>query len=218
MQPKPQAIDDGFLVIFEGIDGSGKTTQLELAQAKLAQLDWSQLYATRNLGGTPIGEALRQVILSPLTRPTETNLYISVAIQEALAVEIQAQRAKQSLILMDRGPLSLAAYEVYGSGLDATLGWEHVTSGMQKLRPELTIVYQADVKTALQRARQKAGKTDYFESKPASYFEKVAAGYAAAAERYADQVVIIDAEQPVEEVHMQTMDAILQALAQKLQA
>lgn len=201
-------------MVFEGIDGSGKTTQLELARAALLKEGWP-VYATRNLGGTPIGEQLREVIKSPIERPGATNFYISVAIQEALAGTIESERAEGQVILMDRGPISLAAYEIYGGGFDKTLGWRHVDAGMAKLQPELVILYKADVPTALEQARQKPGRADYFESKPPSFFEKVARGYEAAAERYAKQTVIIDAVQPIQAIHDQTMLLIRQALAEK---
>jgi dTMP kinase len=128
---------------------------------------------------------------------------------------IEAERANGKLIFMDRGPLSLAAYEIYGGGLNETLGWQHVDAGMQQIRPELTIIYTADIKTALRRAHRKVRKADYFESKPPGFFERVAKGYTAAASRYPYETVTIDAGQPVEAVHAQTTRAIQQALDKK---
>jgi dTMP kinase len=210
----PRSVPNGLLVIFEGIDGTGKTTQLNLAEEALRREGWL-VQTSRNLGGTPIGEALRKVIKSSLPRPSATNLYISVAIQEALIEATQVDRAQGPIILMDRGPLSLAAYEVYGEDLDATLGWQHVEDGLTRLKPELTIIYEADVAIALQRARRKGGKSDYFESKPPEFFERVANGYAAAAKRYPAQTVTVNADQPVEAIHALTMQHIKQALAKK---
>lgn len=212
MSPAVKSLQDGLVIVFEGIDGVGKTTQLEHAQAQLEAEGWP-LYISRNLGGTPIGEELRRIILSPLPRPETTNLYISVAIQEALVGAIESERAQGKLILMDRGPLSLAAYEIYGSRLDPGLAWPHVENGMSKLGPELTIIYDADVETALRRTHQKPGKSDYFEIKSSDYFERVAEGYKRAAQRYDKTCVIIDAGQSIEAVHEQTMRAIRQVLA-----
>jgi dTMP kinase len=214
MSATPKPIPNGLIVVFEGVDGVGKTTQLLLAKDALLSQGWP-VYITRNLGGTPIGEELRKVMLAPLERPTTTNLYLSVAIQEALVGVIEAERAKDQLIFMDRGPLSLAAYEIYGGQLNETLGWQHVDAGMQQLKPELTIIYTADVKTALQRARRKSRPADYFESKPPGFFERVAHGYATAAERYPYEIITIDANQPIETVHGQTLRAIQQALDKK---
>jgi dTMP kinase len=216
MRAIKKPIPDGLIVVFEGIDGVGKTTQLKLTQDTLVAQGWP-VYTTRNLGGTPIGEALRKVMKAPIERPATTNLYISVAIQEALAEAIDLERAKGKIILMDRGPLSLAAYEIYGGGLDEVLGWQHVEDGIKQLRPELTIVYSADTATALRRVRQKSDKTDYFESKPHSFFERVYQGYEIAAKRYPSSVVIIDADRSIETVQAQTMQAVQQALDKKLQ-
>ena len=211
MDLKPDTIPGGLLIIFEGIDGVGKTTQLELARNTL-QIEGWPVYVTRNLGGTPIGEELRKVIKSPLERPAATNLYISVAIQEALAETIESVRANGKLILMDRGPLSLAAYEIYGGHLDEALGWQHVEAGMKKLRPELNIIYSTDVGIALERTRKKSGKTDYFESKPPDFFERVAQGYQAAAKRYSSTTIVIDANRPIEVIQAETIQAIKEAL------
>lgn len=214
MNTTPIPLAGGRLIVFEGIDGVGKSTQLAMAHKVLKAEKWP-LHTTRNLGGTPVGEALREVMLSPrLERPTETNLYIALAIQEALVQAIQTERDHGKIILMDRGPLSLAAYEIYGSGLEKSLGWRYVETAMLELKPDITIIYTADTVTAVKRAKQKARADDYFESQPLAYFERVAAGYLIAAGRYEAQTVLVDAEQPIDLVHQQTMHAIRQALKQ----
>ncbi len=215
MSLAPPSLPGGLLVVFDGIDGVGKTTQLVLARDALIAEKW-QVHTTRNLGGTPIGEELRKVMVAPIDRPSKTNLYISVAIQEALYGATEAERAKGKIILMDRGPLSLAAYEIYGSGLDASLCWPYVEAGLAQFRPEVTIIYSADTRAAIKRAKKKSGKSDYFESKPISFFEEVAHGYKIAAELYQSHAVIIDANQSIEAVHEETMLVIQQALNKKL--
>lgn len=209
---KPQPLENGCIIVFEGMDGVGKSTQLRMAAEALKAEKWP-VHTTRNLGGTPIGEALREVMKSHLERPSETNLYLSLAIQEALLQALQKERAAGKLILMDRSPLSLAAYEIYGSGLDENLGWRYVEAGMLELDPDLTIIYAADTQTALQRARQKSKASDYFESKPVDYFERVAQGYHIAAKRCKAETVIIDASQSIDDVHAQTMRVIAKALS-----
>jgi len=210
---KRKIIAGGLTIVFEGLDGVGKTTQLKLAEAELMRQGW-QVTTTRNLGGTPIGEALRQVMKSEIPRPTKTNLYISVAIQEALLPVIAEARQQNQIILMDRGPLSLAAYEIYGGGLAERLGWQYVDNGMDNLKPELTILFRADVKTAVGRLKDQPKTVDYFESQPLSYFEAVSNGYEVAAKRYSDRLIIIDANQPIEAIHDQTMAAIMRLVGQ----
>lgn len=202
-------LSNGCIVVFEGIDGVGKTTQLELAEKDLKAEGWP-VYSTRNLGGTPIGEELRKAMTSTVERPPNTDLYVSVAIQEALLQALEEQRKAGKLILMDRSPLSLAAYQIYGSGVSEELGWPYVERGMNGLSPELILFYQTDTNQALHRLTN--AKADYFESKPIEYFEKVSQGYKSVMERFA-RVVSIDASRSIEAVHTDTMTAIRQTLA-----
>lgn len=192
--------------MFEGIDGAGKTTQLELVQEALEADGWP-VFTTRNMGGTPIGEALRKVILSDLERPPLTDFYASLAIQEPLIAVINQARKDGKVILMDRGPLSLAAYQIYGGGIDAALGWRHVESGMERIKPDGIILYDIDPGAALARVRNPSKQSDYFESKPLDYFQNVADGFKEAAGRYGG-VATIDAAQPIAEVHERTMAVV----------
>lgn len=206
----PKKLSNGCVVIFEGMDGVGKTTQLELARSVLAEEDWP-VYATRNLGGTPIGEELRKVMKSPLERPAATDLYIAAAIQEALIGDIGGRRQAEDLILIDRSPLSLIAYEVFGSGAEEETGWEHTNKGMLALKPELIILFKASIKESLGRIKTAKGQ-DYFDHKPIDYFERVAKGYETVAKKY-ENVVLIDANRSIEEVHTDTMAVIRKTLA-----
>jgi dTMP kinase len=198
------------LIIFEGIDGVGKTTQRDLA-ADALESNGLHVIKRRNLGSTPIGEALREILLSPMDRPSTTNLYISVAIQSALIEQIVKDKSSGHVILMDRGPLSLAAYEIFGSQLDGGLGWQHIDNGMDSLQPDLTIIYDIDVSQALNRAKNEAVPADYFESKSKEYYLRVSEGYKDLAKRYSN-VVLIDASSAIESVHQKTMNAIRTAL------
>jgi len=213
MTVQPQKLPDGLIVMFEGLDGVGKSTQLKLAAAELAKAGWP-VETTRNLGGTPIGEALREAMLSKLARPAATDFYISIAIQEALIEELDSLRAQGKIVLIDRGPLSLAAYQIYGSGFDEATGWRAVDDGMQSIRPELVIGYKGNVDTAIKRAHQASAEPDYFESKPAAFFKRVQHGYDLASDRY--PVRVLDAEQSIEAVHTATMELVYGAIDSKL--
>lgn len=210
-------ISGGLVVIFEGLDGVGKTTQLKLAQDDLEERGY-RVHPTRNLGGSPIGEELRSVMLSSLARPPAVNLYLSVAIQEALGQVINEERNKGSIILLDRGPMSLVAYQSYGDKLDKTTCWRFAEEGITKLKPEQIILYNMDIEAALVRARERnqSAKADYYESKPLSYFEDVLEGLLKGADKYAAST--IDASQTIEAVHDQTMALIDKLLESKLNA
>ena len=212
MIPKARPLPNGLVIMFEGLDGTGKTTQIDLLSKALEEAGWTVL-VTRNLGGTPIGEALREVIMSPLLkRPPLTDFYTSLAIQEPLFEVIDTARQQGKIVLMDRGPLSLAAYQIYGGGVEATLGWRHVERGMSRIKPDATILYDMDPQAALERNRQHPEKTSYFESQPLDYFQKVADGFRTAAERY-PAVKTVDAAQDIPTIHEQTVSIITPLLS-----
>jgi len=210
-----KAIPGGLVAIFEGLDGVGKTTQLKLAQAALEERGYN-VHPSRNLGGSPIGEEVRQIMLSPIERPPAVNLYLSVAIQEALAEAIDEQRSRGSIILLDRGPMSLAAYQTYGDKLDEQTGWHFADAGIGMFKPEQVILYNMGIEAALDRARARnqSAKTDYYESKPIGYFQGALDILLKGADKY--EADTIDANQSIEVIHDQTMALIDKAIEQKL--
>ena len=185
------------MIIFEGIDGVGKSTQIELQKNRLEALGYD-VVTLRNLGGSPIGEALRDVMLSETPRPPLTDMHISLAIQAALIEVIDDARSKGQIVLMDRGPYSLAAYQIYGSGIDGDLVWQHVDAGIAAMHPELSILMTADIETSLARGREHSGKADYFESKPLEYFQKVSHGYDEMVAKYS--IYAINANRSIAEI------------------
>jgi dTMP kinase len=202
-------IDGGLLIIFDGIDGVGKTTQLNKAYEALDQSSWL-LYKSRNLGGSEIGEKLRDVMLSPVSRPALSDLYIGAAIQEALLSNTNDQRAKGAIVLHDRGPLSLTAYQCYGNEAPKNLGERLTDYGMKNLKPDLYIVYKANTETSLNRARAVSKKADYFEKNPLDFFKRVENGFRVLSETY--DLSVIDADRSIEEIHEDTMKLINQLI------
>lgn len=200
-----KTVKNGLLVIFEGSDGVGKTTQLNLAAEELQSDGW-QVETFRHLGGSPMGEALRAVSLSDVARLPETDLYISAAIMNELAAALVQARSRGSIVLLDRGPLSLYAYQVNGSGADPGLGKHFSDMAIELYRPELILLLKADTSTALERARLVSGKSDYFESKPLEYFNRVANGLQKAADWY--DATEVDANLPIGDVHSSIMEQI----------
>lgn len=198
-------VPNGLVIVFEGIDGVGKTTQLELAAHYLTESGY-QTISLRNLGGSPIGEQLREVMKSTTPRPPKTDLYVSVAIQEALFAVIAEARDEGKVILMDRSPISLAAYQSYGSGLDINLVMPYVQSGMDQMTPDLNILYQADVAKSIARARAVSVEQDYFESKSEDYFRDVERGYLAMAEKF--PMSVVDASRSIDEIAQDTKNLI----------
>jgi dTMP kinase len=192
--------------MFEGPDGSGKSTNIELAQIDL-QKAGHEVFAVRAHGGTPIGEELRLISLDEhLSRTARTDLFISMAIHSELQPKVHRLRKEGAIGLMDRGSLSQWAYQVFGDGLPREEAADYIDKDLADFDPDLIICYTAGVQTLRKRMKAIHTKADYFEKKGDGYFERVIEGYAFAAERYG--AITIDAEAPLDAVHQYTMEAI----------
>jgi dTMP kinase len=201
----PQKTSNGRVIMFDGPEWIGKTTQLGLAADGLRRQGYA-VWSTRVSGGTPIGEALRTAMFGDYERPPLTDLHIHLAQQYALEVEINKHRQAGELILVDRSPLSIIAYQVYGGGLDEQTGYQAADILLDMYQPELLITYTAPAAELEKRRQQAKHATDYYENKPADYFERVTAGYQAAEKRYKTEV--IDASGDIDSVHAATMRVI----------
>ena len=194
--------------MFDGPDGVGKTSQIELARQALDK-KMHKVVATRIVGGTPIGEELRKVFLSSLDRPPQSDLHIVLAMNYALAQHLHKLTQEGVIILIDRSPFSILAYEAFAGSLSEEEGYDFTDRALEIFQPELIIAYTAPIEVLQKRLAetQDRGK-DFFESKPLSYFKKVMAGYDAAIAKY--NPTVIDAAPPLLEVHKATMDVLHQ--------
>ncbi|MCA9342481.1 thymidylate kinase [Candidatus Saccharibacteria bacterium] len=104
------------IIAIDGPDGSGKTTQVDGLVKKLEDKGLKVL-RTRASGGTPIGELLRKVSLSNIERTPEVDLYISLAMHTALGQDMKQKAENYDVIIIDRSPLAILAYNAFGSQL-----------------------------------------------------------------------------------------------------
>lgn len=201
----------GLIVYLDGPDGVGKTTQLKLATEALRTAGHT-VHTTRALGGTSIGEKLREVVLSDTPRPVATDLHIALACQHALAADVLPRREAGEVVLIDRSPLSILAYQVFGDGLDRRQGQRAVEELLQLIQPDLIITYKAaDGILVNRREHREQLAADFFEAKSAEYHQDVARGFSDSAEQFGTHV--IEAGSSIDDVHEQTMQLINAALA-----
>jgi dTMP kinase len=200
----------GFIVYFDGPDGVGKTTQLEKA-AEALRGSGRVVHITRVLGGSPIGELLTAAILSDVPRPVETDLHVAMACHYASSEDILTRRSRGEIVLIDRSPLSILAYQVAGGGLDEAVGQQAVREIFNLIQPDLAITYEASQEQLLQRLAQRGKAADYFESKSDDFQLRVVRGFQAGA--IAFKAHIIDAGQSVEVIHEQTMALLTSKLS-----
>ncbi|MBE9127907.1 MULTISPECIES: dTMP kinase [unclassified Coleofasciculus] len=212
----------GRLIVFEGVEGSGKTTQLQRSHGWLLAsglLDLSgdfsnktPVVVTREPGGTSLGVELRQLLLgetdSPLYNRTELLLY---AADRAQHIEefIKPQLAKGAIILCDRYTDSTIAYQGYGRGLDLALIEQLNQVATGGLESDLTLWLDVNAETGLKRARQR-GAADRMEQAELAFHQRVEQGFAKLALSYPDRIVRIDASQDEDAVQLVIRDVLRQ--------
>lgn len=198
-------------ITLDGIDGAGKTTQLNVIRDWFARQGLPVRF-TREPGGTPVGEALRQLLLSPDTRiglRAETLLMFAARAQHLEDVILPALRDGISVV-SDRFTDATFAYQGAGRGLpaDDVAALEHWVQG--SLRPDLTFLLDVPLAVSMQRIEENREK-DRFEQEQAAFFTRVREGYlkraAAAPERYA----VIDSNRDKAAVRSE-IEAVLQRL------
>lgn len=193
-------------VTFEGIDGAGKSTHIDALAAALRARGRTVL-ATREPGGTPLAERLRELVLNePMDAITET-LLIFAARRDHLQRVIEPALARGEVVLCDRYTDATFAYQGGGRGVDlgamaALEQW--VQQGRQ---PDLSLWFDVDPEVAAQR-RAAARSADRFEREDLAFFERVRAAYRARMDRHPARIVRIDAMRSIEEVGCAVQDAV----------
>jgi dTMP kinase len=194
----------GKLIVFEGVEGSGKTTQIEQTQAwllnngvpDLQQQGYvSRIVTTREPGGTPLGKTLRQLLLQPsedlIQDRTELLLYAADRAQHVDAF-LKPLLAEGAIILCDRYTDSTVAYQGYGRGLDRDLIEQLNQIATAGLQSDLTFWLDVDVEVGLSRARRRAAH-DRIEQANLSFHQRVQQGFRELAQTHSDRIIRIDA-------------------------
>ena len=191
-------------VTLEGIEGVGKTTQVTRLSAALNSRGMAHV-VTREPGGTPLAESIRQVVLTardePLP-PTAELLLMFAARAVHLANLIEPNLQAGRWVICDRFTDASYAYQGGGRQLspDPIRDLEHMVQGAR--RPDLTILLDAPVQGAMARAaaRNSGAVPDRFENERSEFFERVRGVYRARAAAEPNRIVVVDATQAVEEV------------------
>jgi len=168
---------DGKLIVFEGPEGAGKTTQLRRLSERLAS-DGIQSVAVREPGGTPVGDAIREILLDPereITDATEALLFMASR-AELTAREIRPSLARGTVVLLDRFFLSTYAYQVAGRGLaeEEVRAANRLATG--DLVPDLTLLLDIAPREGLARADAR-GDRDRMEKSGAEFHDRVGAAF-----------------------------------------
>jgi dTMP kinase len=177
------------LISFEGLDGSGKTTQVERLRAAL-EADGREVVTAREPGGTPLGEKLRELVLhGDAMSPWAEALLYAAARAELVAEVIEPALARGADVLLDRYLDSSVVYQGIGRGLGRDEVLELNLLAVGGLLPDRTFVLAVDPNRSLERVGE---RPDRIEREEAAFHARVAAGYQELAALFPERIVLLD--------------------------
>jgi dTMP kinase len=205
-------VADGRFVTFEGVEGCGKSSQLALLAEALRRRGVT-VVTTREPGGTPLGEALRHLLLDPGHSPTALAelLMLEAARAQLVATVVVPALQVGSWVLADRFADSSLAYQGQARGLGVEVVARLNALACAGLEPDRTVVLDLPVEDALARARGRVTTTDdnrRFEDEDLAFHAAVLAGYRALAVREGERVALVDARGSRAEVHRRVVAAL----------
>ena len=200
-------------ITVEGIEGAGKTSCLDLLEQRIRQRG-HEVLVTREPGGTPLGEDLRQLLLGHRHdgMADDTELLLMFAARaEHLRAKIEPALAAGSWVLCDRFTDATYAYQGYGRGIDLQRIAALETWVLGERRPDLTLLLDLPVEVGLERAGRRSTPAR-FERQALTFFDRVRQGYLSLAAAAPGRFRVVDAAQSLDQVLRQvtaTIDAFL---------
>lgn len=190
-------------ISLEGIDGSGKSTQIDMLIKELEAAGY-EVVKLREPGGAKISEQIRGILLDPafkgiMANDTELLLY-NAARAQVIDEIIRPALAEGKVVIADRFAWSTFAYQGYARGLGAEKVQRLTELTCGDCFPELTVVLDISVECSRARTAKRGEAPDRLESEKAEFFQRVRDGYLAAAHDYSDCVTAINAERTPDEV------------------
>lgn len=187
---------------FEGIDGCGKSTQVAKAAKYLASKGISCV-VTREPGGTPIAEKIRELILSPenleMKNSCELLLYLAARAQH-VQEKIKPALAEGNIVLCDRYQEATFAYQGFGRGYELAVLRELNSFATGNIKPTRTFVFDISVECAFERMRKIGKEIDRLENNSTEFFNKIRKGYQTLAAEYPARILLIEGEQGVDDI------------------
>ena len=206
----------GKFITFEGPEGSGKSTQMEMLHSYLAEKGYDCV-STREPGGTKIGELVRETVLDNkqknLADRAELLLILADRAQHTAEVILPALE-QGKIVLCDRYNDSTMAYQGYGRGLDLVETRRMCSFSSFSLQPDLTFLLDIDVSVGLDRIRRRGaadagtGEMDRMEAAGEGFHERVRAGYLELARGEPQRITVLSPSENAEELHRQIVSIV----------
>ena len=184
-------------IVFEGGDGSGKSTQVYSLLRRLRRRNVNVL-CTHEPGGTPLGQTLRRLLKQGDPIPPISELMLFEAARAQLVDKVIRPFLKSGgVIIADRFTSSTTAYQGYGRGLDLEMIERLNQEATGGLQPDLTVLLDVPVETALAR---KNGSADNFDDAPMDFHRKIRRGYCELAAANSDRWLVLDGQRKAEDL------------------
>ncbi len=202
-------------ITLEGPEGSGKTTAIKYAVSKLEEMGY-EIVQTREPGGTPISEQIRDVILSKenteMDARTEALLY-AASRRQHLVEKIWPAIKEGKIVICDRYLDSSLAYQGYARGL----GEENILNinkfATEDTMPDLTILFDVDPEVGMERIKENSTReVNRLDLEQMEFHKTVRNAFLAISKEYPERYVVIDASKPLEIVEKEVLDIILKRL------
>jgi dTMP kinase len=207
----------GLFITIEGIDGCGKSTQAKLLHNNLVTGGYS-VVRTREPGGTPISEKIRDIILgtenSEMCDRCELLLYLAARAQH-VEEKILPEMKKGNIVLSDRFEEATFAYQSFGRGLNFDKVYPINDFATGGLVPDLTIILDITIEESLRRFSVSGIKKDRIELCGPEFFTKVRGGYLNRYLSNPDRVYCISGEQPIEDIEKKIFSRVLTLMKDK---
>jgi len=204
---------NGAFITFEGIDGSGKSTQVRML-ASVLRLRGMDVVQTREPGGTPLGARLREALLDAQEQvdPLAELLLYAADRAQHVRVLLRPALAAGRVVLSDRYADATVAYQGAGRGFEPSLVTQVITLATGGLKPDLTLLFDLSVAESSERSRQRTtgnAPSDRLELEAENFHMRVRDAYLQIAAAEPERVRIIDASLSVEEIHAHVLEIVV---------
>jgi len=197
---------NGLFITFEGADGCGKTTQIELLDKYLRDKGYTTLL-TREPGAKGLGMKIREILLNyegEVSPNCESFLFLADRAQHVDCI-IKPALKEGKIVLCDRHTDSTVAYQGYGRGLDLDRINELNKIAVSGLKPDLTVVLDVDIETSMQRVGK---EKDRMESAGIEFFKRVRQGFLEIAKKEPNRVKVINSSDTIENIHKKVVELV----------
>jgi len=212
------AIKKSFFICFEGVEGSGKSTQAKLLYKFIKKKITKNVILTREPGGTLFSEKIRNLMLDKKTNisPLTEFFLLMAARNEHIISKINFYLKKNFIIICDRFFYSTLAYQHYLEGMDKKFIFSIQKKIFNKIHPDITFLIDLNKKDSKVRINKRAKKTNRFDKLSSYHFNKIRNGFIKISKMYKNKIVLIKGSKSLNEIQNEINTKTLKILNARL--